>query len=414
MPTRALLFVAMIAVVVLTAIALYLDARREGAASLADFAHDQAALADAVAASSTTPPIDGAIVVTQREDGALVTRDGVVVDSPPLREAIARGARTARLARPEAAALGLPERTAVAGIARRADGRAVAVVASALRVRDREFRARDRLLFGIAFVALVAFGFGGVALRVQRKEHELARELDVQRAEKRGEERLARADKLATMGAFATGIAHEIATPLGVIAARAEMLTPRVATDERAARAAQAITDQVEKIRGIVESFLILARGEQTQRVPIDARDLVDSARSMVEHRFASAGVGLDVELADGAVRVSGERRLLEQALVNLLLNAEGASKSGQRVKLSLGAEGDRVAFAVTDDGAGIAPEVAARATEPFFTTKPAGRGTGLGLAIVNEIAKHHHGRFTIAPRASGGTEARLELEKSP
>ncbi len=138
----------------------------------------------------------------------------------------------------------------------------------------------------------------------------------------------------------------------------------------------------------------------------------------MIEHRFDAAGVTLGVEIEHdesdprrgGSMQVSGERRLLEQALVNLLLNAEGASKRGQRVTLSLREEDGHVCFSVTDDGVGIAADVAARATEPFFTTKPAGRGTGLGLAIVNEIAKHHQGRFVIAARDGGGTEARLEL----
>jgi signal transduction histidine kinase len=400
----------MIAVVALAALALYLDARREGAAALEDFAHNQATLAHAVAATSASPTMDATeMIVSERADGTLTRADGAPIDSPPLRAAIARGDRTVKLTRPQAAALGLPERTAIAGIARRADGRAVAVVASALRVRDREFRARDRLLFGIALAALVVFGFGGIALRIQRKEHLLERELVSQRAEKRGEERLARADKLATMGAFATGIAHEIATPLGVIVARTEMLAARATGDERAERAAQSVTEQIEKIRGIVDTFLALARGEAPPHAPIAASALVDSARAMVEHRFSAAGVALDASAATNAW-ISGERRLLEQALVNLLLNACDASKAGQRVELTARSDREHVSFCVIDEGSGIAQDVAARATEPFFTTKPAGRGTGLGLAIVSEIAKHHQGRFTIGARKGGGTEARLEL----
>ena len=71
----------------------------------------------------------------------------------------------------------------------------------------------------------------------------------------------------------------------------------------------------------------------------------------------------------------------------------------------------DRVAFIVTDDGEGISPEAAARATEPFFTTKPEGKGTGLGLAITREIVHHHRGTLTVAARRDArGTEARITL----
>jgi two-component system, NtrC family, sensor kinase len=413
MRRRLLLFVAMIVAVVSASVALYVDARREAAAALSDFAREQASIAEAIALSdkpASALEVPGKSIVVERgTDGVLRDQTGGVVPSPPLTEAMARGDTTLTLSRPEAAALGLPSRTAVAGIAQARDGRRVGVVATALRVRDREIRAQNRLLLGIALAALLVGIFGGIALRLQQSEHLLERELLVREAQRQSEERLAHADKLATMGAFATGIAHEIATPLGVIAARTEMIAPRV-TDERGARALQAIGEQIEKIRGIISTFLALARGESPAQARIDARAVLTSAKGMVEHRFGAAQVALDVDAPESPVTVFADARLLEQAVVNLLLNACDASAPGQRVRASLRVDGSRVVFRVEDQGTGISAEVAKRATEPFFTTKPAGKGTGLGLAIANEVAKHHQGQFVIGPREGGGTEARLEL----
>jgi len=413
MRRRVLLFVAMVLAVALVGVSLYVDARREAAAEIDDFAGDQVALADA--AANLDPPALASLeeptlrIVVELEGGALVRPNGAHVECAPLAAAMRAGRTAVVLHHAGAAALGLPQRTAVAGIARTKDGRTVAIVASAVHLRDREIRAQDRLVLGIVLAALLAFGFGGIALLVQRREHLLERELATKEAEKQGEGRLARADKLATMGAFATGIAHEIATPLGVIAARAEMAKSR-ASDEKASRAAGAILEQTEKIRGIVKSFLAVARGEPPPRLRIAPRELLRQATRMVEHRYAAAGVTLSSDVPDGLSDVSGEPRLLEQALVNLLLNACDASKSQQRVTARVVVEDGRVCFVIEDEGAGISPEVAARATEPFFTTKGEGKGTGLGLLIANEIAKHHQGRFVIRAREGGGTEARLEL----
>jgi len=425
MRRRVLLFVAMIAAVAIVGATLYLDAQREAGEAIADFADEQATLAQAVATKLGDAPMSMAIaeieepgtvfVLVADADGTLRRPDGGTVASDVLTAAIAHGDSTARLSRPQAAAVGLPERTAVAGIARTANGRPVAVIATAQRVRDRQIRAQKRLLLGIVLAAVLVGCFGGIALRLQRKEHMLERELLVAQTAKESEDRLARADKLATMGAFATGIAHEIATPLGVIAARAEMLTPRANTDDAikaSSRAAQAIMEQTEKIRGIIRSFLALARGEAPTGARLSPRDLLSSATRMVEHRFAAAGIGLDVDAGADVPAVFGEPRLLEQALVNLLLNACDASKPGQRVRAGLSADAQMVCFRIEDEGAGMEPEALRHATEPFFTTKAAGKGTGLGLAIANEIAKHHQGRFIIGPRAApaAGTEARLEL----
>jgi signal transduction histidine kinase len=95
---------------------------------------------------------------------------------------------------------------------------------------------------------------------------------------------------------------------------------------------------------------------------------------------------------------------MLQHALVNLLLNACEACAPGGRVRVAAHREKDGVAFTVTDDGAGISAEAAARATEPFFTTK--GHGAGLGLAITSEIVKMHRGTFTLRPASPRGTVA--------
>jgi signal transduction histidine kinase len=129
-----------------------------------------------------------------------------------------------------------------------------------------------------------------------------------------------------------------------------------------------------------------------------------------VQHRFAKADVRLVTDAPPDVREIRCDRALLEQAIVNLLLNACDACDPGGHVELAVRADGERVAFVVTDDGVGIQAENAARATEPFFTTKPAGAGSGFGLAIASEIAKSHRGELSIAPNAGRGTRACLEI----
>ena len=101
---------------------------------------------------------------------------------------------------------------------------------------------------------------------------------------------------------------------------------------------------------------------------------------------------------------IRGEPRLLEQALVNLLLNACDACERFGTVEVAVKAVGGGIEFAVTDTGTGIASSDIARVSEPFFTTKP--NGTGLGLAVTGEIVKTHRGTLTIGPGPEGGTRA--------
>jgi signal transduction histidine kinase len=319
-----------------------------------------------------------------------------------------RGAST-RLTREQAAGLGLPRRVAVAG-ASRIDGGAlgrwdVVVAMSVASERDRQVRAKWRILFGVVLAGGLVLAFGWFAARAERKELGLLHELTVAELEQRREGQLEREGRAATMLTFAAGVAHEIATPLSVIHGRAEQLLARAADDPRAANAAQRILDQTARIDGVIRGFLRLARGAEPALERVDAAVVARDAAALVRHRYIKAGVSLRVDPDDAAV-IRGDRRLLEHALVNLLLNACDACGRGGAVSLRVQRDAASVYLEVDDDGVGVGPELVARVTEPFFSTKPAGRGTGLGLAIASEIVKIHRGALSLSPLRPRGTRA--------
>jgi signal transduction histidine kinase len=440
----------------------YWDEQREFAAALKDFAGEQTALAQAIATTFRTQlGSDAALPSVGDDAGAalqpepvslrmpparfrqlllaaraverpnlvrllvqgpfgpgLMTADGKSLRVPVLENGLSNGASWLRLTRAEAAGLGLPARTAMAGLARVDAGAGghwgIVVVASAQRERDRELLAERRLVLSVFVASGLVLVFGGVALRNQRKQLLLSQELAIASIQSERDERLVRADKLATMGALATGIAHEVSTPLAVIVGRAEQLTAKLGGDERAKRAVDAILEQAERISSIVRGFLALARGDAPRMEQFDPRQLAERSVNLVEHRFAKAGVHLTLEVAPELPHIACEPRLMEQVLVNLLLNACDACEPGGHVELRAVAEEDRVAFVVTDDGSGISADAAQRIMDPFFTTKAHGLGTGLGLAIANELVKHHRGKLNVfARQGQRGTRARVELPTS-
>lgn len=336
---------------------------------------------------------------------AFQTSDGRAVTDESVRAALDGGANSARVAQEGAARLGLPARTAWAGLARVNDpllGRwGVAVVTTAQRDRDRAARGTWRLLLSTLLAAGLVVAFGGLALRERAREFETQRSLALAQLEREREERLEKETKSATVITLASGIAHEVATPLTVIVGRAEQLLSRTNGDERAAKAVQNIVDQAERIREVIRGFLSLARGAPLALSSVAPQRVAEGAVDLVEHRFSKASVRVAARFGTGLAAIRCDQRLLEQALVNLLLNACDASPRGSLVEVRVERRGGHVEFSVCDQGQGISREVAARATEPFFTTKGEG-GTGLGLAIANEIVKTHRGTLSIAPQPIG------------
>jgi two-component system NtrC family sensor kinase len=429
--------VAMFVAVALVATAAFWDEERESRAALEDFAQEQSMLAAAVAAglnhhpgnevrdalsiasafsslSSLERPGSVRLLILPSGETMFHTTDARLLPSDVLRAALDEGRSSVRLTRPQAALLGLPPRTALAGLARVDAGNAgrwgIAVVASAVRERDRETRAGLRLALGVLIAAGLVIGFGSVALRRQHGELVLERELAVAELARERDDRLLRANRAATMGTLAIGLAHELSTPLGIIVGRAEQLLPKVSGDERAQRSLTIVLDQAARIEKVIRGFLDLARGGVPTLKRVSPVDIARGATSLVEHRYAQSDVALTVDPDDDLPTVNCDLGLMEHALVNLLLNSCDACRAGGAVNVAVRVERGSLLFRVDDDGQGITADDAARATEPFFTTKAVGRGTGLGLAIANEIVKSHRGSLSIGPRSPRGTRACLFL----
>ncbi|MET0342278.1 MAG: ATP-binding protein [Polyangiales bacterium] len=441
------LLASMLACVSLVAIAMLLDVRREFADTVQTLKEEQVALATAVgddfearlarheelrALGANTEAVEAVIpellggameleerglrlllVARPRAPGLLNTH-GKVVHSAALARAVAENVNAVELPREEAAQLGLPPRLAIAGVHRVRGWEGpwgVVVVVSGDRLRAREQYAQLRFLLGLGLVAALVSGFGGLALKQQRRRLEVARALEIEAVERDRERLLGKADKLATLAALSSGIAHELATPLGTIMARIEQVLPAVAEQPKASAALNVALEQVERIQRIIRGVLGLARGElpALSRARPDA--LAHAAVAFVQHRFGKAGVRIEVMVPASLPDIACDPPMLEQALTNLLLNACDASRRGATVHLRAHADHGRLFFDVDDEGEGISEETAARAQEPFFTTKPTGRGTGLGLAIAREIVAHHQGRLSLAQRSDArGTRATIEL----
>jgi signal transduction histidine kinase len=431
----------MVTIVALLGIVAYLDERRMAGQALADFGAGQAMLAEAagetlraVVDSTEGRAIDlrveaaprlsrlerpGKVAIFLRRPGhdGLETLDGATPRSAAIETRFAAGLGEepwVRLTHDQAAAVGLPSRTAMVGLTEIDLGRAgrwgLAIVATAIHERDREERSLWHVALSFVLASTIIISFGTMALKKQRSELELAQRLAVAEAVQARDDRLVRADKLATLGAMALGIAHQVATPLGVIMGRSERLLRRVSGDEKASHAVEAIVSQARRINEIIRAFLQLARGGSPTLVHTSPATIARGAVELVSHRFDKAGVKLVAELEDDLPAIACDPRLFEQVVVNLLLNACDACSGDGRVSLAVEATARTVTFTVVDDGVGIPASSARRATEPFFTTKPAGEGSGLGLAIAQEIVGHHHGTLEIAPLPGQGTRARVEI----
>ena len=237
------------------------------------------------------------------------------------------------------------------------------------------------------------------------------------------EQRLGQTEKLATLGQLAAEIAHEVGTPLNVIAGRARSIQRKSRDPEAIEKNAGIIAEQTARITRIIQRLLDFTRRKVGAASPaeVNLNDIAASTIELLAGQFASARVRVRLERTGQGARVAGDSDRLQQVLINLLLNAVQAMPDGgalvvetstvRRSRPGLdGAEQDFVTIAVADTGVGIPAEIKDRIFDPFYTTREGRGGTGLGLAVVSGIVKEHDGWIDVEDGRPAGTVFRVYL----
>ncbi len=233
------------------------------------------------------------------------------------------------------------------------------------------------------------------------------------------ERELVQAEKTSLLGQLASGLAHEMGTPLNVITGNAQYLLRKVPVEDPRRPLLEQIISQAQRIAAMIRRLLDVSRPAEARLVPVDVAAVVRQTLEIVPG--LSCGVEVRCDLDPDVGPVLADPKLLEHALMNLIVNACQAMPSGGRLAVVTGAEtvteeagAPFVVVMVSDTGCGIPPENLPRIFEPFFTTKPHPEGTGLGLAIVERIVRAHGGRVQVESAVGRGTVVLLRLRPVP
>jgi two-component system, NtrC family, sensor kinase len=212
------------------------------------------------------------------------------------------------------------------------------------------------------------------------------------------------AEKLASIGRLASGVAHEINNPLNGIRHCVSAMKDEPEDAAQTAEYLGLIDEGLAHIEGVVQKLLQFARKQSDRQRPVDVNEAVRNVLTLLDYRSRQQKVTVETALAEGLPAVVADAQLLQEVFMNLLLNALDAVRPGGRVSMATRADGPgRVAVEVKDDGPGIDPADLPHLFEPFFTTKEPGKGTGLGLSVAQGIVEAHGGSIEAASRPGEG-----------
>jgi PAS domain S-box-containing protein len=228
--------------------------------------------------------------------------------------------------------------------------------------------------------------------------------------QKRLAQEMARSERLALAGQLASGLAHEIGTPLNVIAGTAEFLLGEFPSDDPRRDDMEVISQESHRVADLVRRLLGLVRERSELPGSVDVHGLLDHTIRLLDYRFQQEHITVVKRYEFNLPPVLGVRQELEQVLLNLLVNAWHAMSGGGILTLTTERQGAQVVIAIADTGCGIPEEHMSRLFEPFFTTKAAEQGTGLGLAVVHQLITSHGGHIDIASQVNQGTTVTITL----
>jgi PAS domain S-box-containing protein len=246
---------------------------------------------------------------------------------------------------------------------------------------------------------------------------------------KRIQARLVQAQKMEAIGTLAGGIAHDFNNLLGAILGYASFLKRHIQPDDRLFKSVQTIEAAAERAAELVQRLLSFSRRGPQEATPFSLNAMVEETMRLLSRSIPET-VAIDPHLAPDLPAVEGQETQVQQALLNVCLNARDAMPQGGTLEISTaeagaadlatpglarGERGERrfLVATVRDTGVGMTPEVLSRVFEPFFTTKARGKGTGLGLATSYAIVKAHGGAIDVTSEPGRGTQVRIVLPAS-
>ncbi len=227
---------------------------------------------------------------------------------------------------------------------------------------------------------------------------------------KRTAQEMQRADRLALVGQLASGLAHEIGTPLNVIAGNAELLRMDLQAMEQNTDILDAIIRQTDRITSLVQQLLTFARAKSKTMGPFSLHEPLSHALRLLENRLHHEGIATSLDVPDSIPLLWGDPDQIEQVFLNVLVNAWHAMPDGGTVTIKAHElDNTRVQVIFRDTGAGMTADAIASAFNPFFSTK-GDKGTGLGLAICKQIIDNHQGHMRLASTPGDGATVTIDF----
>ncbi|QDT11917.1 sensor histidine kinase [Planctomycetes bacterium K23_9] len=217
-------------------------------------------------------------------------------------------------------------------------------------------------------------------------------------------------DRLGTVGTLAAGMAHEMGTPLNVVAGRANLIASGKLSPEEVGQSAKTIKSEAERMTMIIRQLLDFARQSTSEHTTIDIKDVARNTCELMETLAEKSSCKISLQMDDAPCQIKGDATQIQQVLTNLITNAIQAMPDGGNIMVAVERDQSQVCVQVTDEGVGIEPTEAKRVFEPFYTTKDVGQGTGLGLSIAYGIVKEHGGEIKIHSRPGQSTTFSVQL----
>jgi two-component system NtrC family sensor kinase len=271
------------------------------------------------------------------------------------------------------------------------------------------------LLSALADYAAIAIDKARLYETVKRFNKELERRVEERTAElEAAQQQLIQAEKLASIGQLAAGVAHEINNPIGVILGFAQVLLKK--TPEESALHKPLATMEREGLRckEIVQDLLDFARQNKPHLGRVCLNDAIEAASELMPHHSNADLVQVFKNYDSSLPPVLGDENQLQQVFLNLLINAYQAMPDGGELHISSQANDGEVIATIADTGMGIPAEYLNRIFDPFFTTKDVGQGTGLGLSISYGLIEQHGGTIEVESKEGSGAKFVVRLPVAP